>query len=239
MDEAPPYIMKDKGLPVSLTSIPSDGTTGHSTRPPKTVARLQDIPEGEGRFESRTRAYYAKASDSSATPTACGTGQAAMRPFYSPTDQKVFIDPSFYRDLKELFHAPGEFAQAGVITHEVGHHVQNLLGLSDKVRQSRQGAGKAKTNAVTVRFELQADCFAGVWGQRADTLKHIIEAGVIEQALNAASAISDDRPQQQSQGRIAPESITHGTSAPHVRGFKGSMDSGDLRRCDTFKAPSP
>ena len=170
------------------------------------------------------------------TPTACGTGQSAMGPFYCPGDQKVYIDLSFYRDLKERFRAPGEFAQAYVIAHEVGHHVQNLLGISDKVRQAQQGASKAKVNALSVRLELQADCFAGVWGNRADAAKKIIEPGEIAQALNAASAIGDDRLQQQSQGHIVPESFTHGTSEQRMRWFKRGMDAGDVRQCDTFKA---
>lgn len=175
---------------------------------------------------------------SGAIPTACGTGQAAMGPFYCPADQKVYIDLSFYRDLKQRFHAPGEFAQAYVIAHEVGHHVQNLLGISDKVRRAQQGANRARVNALSVRLELQADCFAGVWGHRADAVKHIIEPGEIEQALTAASAIGDDRLQQQSQGRIVPESFTHGSSEQRVRWFKRGMDSGDLRQCDTFKTSS-
>jgi predicted metalloprotease len=173
---------------------------------------------------------------SGTTPTACGTGQAAMGPFYCPADRKVYIDLAFYRDLKERFHAPGEFAQAYVIAHEVGHHVQNLLGISDKVQAARQKASKARANALSVRLELQADCFAGVWGNRADAAKHIIEPGEIAQALNAASAIGDDRLQQQTQGRIVPESFTHGSSEQRVRWFKRGMDSGDLRQCDTFKA---
>ena len=171
-----------------------------------------------------------------ATPTACGTGQSAMGPFYCPADRKVYIDLAFYRDLKQRFHAPGEFAQAYVIAHEVGHHVQNLLGISDKVHQAQQNSGKARANALSVRLELQADCFAGVWGNRADAARHIIEPGEIAQALNAASAIGDDRLQQQSQGRIVPESFTHGSSEQRVRWFKRGMDSGDLRQCDTFKA---
>lgn len=170
------------------------------------------------------------------TPTACGTGQSAMGPFYCPGDQKVYIDLSFYRDLKERFRAPGEFAQAYVIAHEVGHHVQNLLGISDKVRQAQKGASKAKVNSLSVRLELQADCFAGVWGNRADAAKKIIEPGEIAQALNAASAIGDDRLQQQSQGHIVPESFTHGTSEQRMRWFKRGMDAGDVRQCDTFKA---
>lgn len=175
---------------------------------------------------------------SGATPTACGTGQSAMGPFYCPSDQKVYIDLSFYRDLKQRFHAPGEFAQAYVIAHEVGHHVQNLLGISDKVHQAQQSASKARANALSVRLELQADCFAGVWGHRADAAKNIIEPGEIQQALNAASAIGDDRLQQQTQGRIVPESFTHGTSEQRMRWFKRGIDSGDLRQCDTFKAAS-
>ena len=173
-----------------------------------------------------------------ATPTACGTGQSAMGPFYCPADRKVYIDLSFYRDLKERFHAPGEFAQAYVIAHEVGHHVQNLLGISDKVHKAQQSASKARANALSVRLELQADCFAGLWGNRADAAKRIIEPGEIAQALNAASAIGDDRLQQQSQGRIVPESFTHGSSEQRMRWFKRGMDSGDLRQCDTFKAKS-
>ena len=173
-----------------------------------------------------------------ATPTACGTGQSAMGPFYCPADRKVYIDLAFYRDLKERFHAPGEFAQAYVIAHEVGHHVQNLLGISDKVHKAQQSASKARANALSVRLELQADCFAGVWGNRADAAKHIIEPGEIAQALNAASAIGDDRLQQQAQGRIVPESFTHGSSEQRMRWFKRGMDSGDMRQCDTFKAKS-
>ena len=170
------------------------------------------------------------------TPTACGTGQSAMGPFYCPADRKVYIDLAFYRDLKERFHAPGEFAQAYVIAHEVGHHVQNLLGISDKVHKAQQNASQARANALSVRLELQADCFAGLWGNRADAAKRIIEPGEIAQALNAASAIGDDRLQQQSQGRIVPESFTHGSSEQRMRWFKRGMDSGDLRQCDTFKA---
>ena len=173
---------------------------------------------------------------SGATQTACGTGQSAMGPFYCPVDQKVYIDLSFYRELKERFQAPGEFAQAYVIAHEIGHHVQNLLGISEKVQRARETASKARANALSVRLELQADCFAGVWGNRADAAKQIIEPGEIEQALNAASAIGDDRLQQQSQGHIVPESFTHGSSEQRVHWFKRGMESGDLRQCDTFKA---
>ena len=173
------------------------------------------------------------------TPTACGTGQAAMGPFYCPGDRKVYIDLAFSRDLKERFHAPGEFAQAYVIAHEVGHHVQNLLGISDKVHAAQQRSGsRAAANALSVRLELQADCFAGVWGHRADRMQKILEPGEIEQALNAASAIGDDRLQRQTQGQIVPESFTHGTSEQRVRWFKRGMETGDVRQCNTFNAAS-
>jgi hypothetical protein len=173
------------------------------------------------------------------TPTACGTGQTATGPFYCPLDQKVYIDLAFYRDLKERFHAPGEFAEAYVIAHEVGHHVQNLLGISAKVRTAQQHAGNtAKANALSVKLELQADCLAGVWGNRADSMKHIIEPGEIEQALTAASAIGDDQLQKQARGYAVPESFTHGSSEQRVRWFKRGMENGDMRQCDTFKAAS-
>jgi predicted metalloprotease len=172
-----------------------------------------------------------------ATPTACGTGQSAMGPFYCPPDHRIYIDLGFYRDLKERYHAPGEFAEAYVIAHEVGHHVQNLLGISGKVHAARQRArSEAQANALSVRLELQADCFAGVWGKRADTMKKIIEPGEIEQALAAATAIGDDRLQKQARGYAVPETFTHGTSAQRVRWFKRGIESGDPGQCDTFKA---
>ncbi|MBK7764970.1 MAG: neutral zinc metallopeptidase [Sulfuritalea sp.] len=170
------------------------------------------------------------------TPTACGTGQAAMGPFYCPGDQKVYIDLAFYRDLKERFNAPGEFAQAYVVAHEVGHHVQNLLGISTRVQAARRRTGEAEGNALSVRLELQADCFAGIWGKRADTMKKLLEPGEIEQALVAAAAIGDDRLQQQGRGVIVPESFTHGSSAQRVRWFRQGFESGDPAQCDTFKA---
>jgi len=173
---------------------------------------------------------------SGATPTACGTGQTAMGPFYCPGDHKVYIDLAFYQELKTRFHAPGEFAEAYVIAHEVGHHVQNLLGIADKVHQAQQRAGKVEANALSVRMELQADCLAGVWGKRTDTMKSVLDPGDLEAALTAASAIGDDRLQQQSQGRIVPESFTHGSSAQRVRWFKTGFESGDMNQCNTFKA---
>lgn len=170
------------------------------------------------------------------TPTACGTGQSAMGPFYCPGDQKVYIDLTFFRELKDRFRAPGEFAQAYVVAHEVGHHVQNLLGISDQVQAARQRAGKAEGNALSVKLELQADCFAGVWGKRTDAMKNILEPGDLEAALAAATAIGDDRLQQQAQGRIVPESFTHGSSEQRVRWFKRGFETGDINQCNTFQA---
>ncbi|MDR1995550.1 neutral zinc metallopeptidase [Azonexus sp.] len=173
---------------------------------------------------------------SGVTPTACGTGQSAMGPFYCPGDQKVYIDLQFFDELKTRFKAPGEFAQAYVIAHEVGHHVQNLLGISEQVQRARQRVGEAEGNALSVRLELQADCLAGVWGKRTDTMKKVLEPGDLEAALNAASAIGDDRLQQQARGRIVPESFTHGSSAQRMRWFKRGFESGDMNQCNTFKA---
>ena len=171
-----------------------------------------------------------------ATPTACGTGQSAMGPFYCPGDQKVYIDLAFFRELKTRFQAPGEFAQAYVIAHEVGHHVQNLLGVANKVHEAQRRLPKAEANALSVRMELQADCLAGVWGKRADDMKRILDSGDLETALAAATAIGDDRLQQQAQGRVVPESFTHGTSAQRVRWFKRGFETGDFNRCNTFQA---
>jgi len=171
-----------------------------------------------------------------ATPTACGTGQTAMGPFYCPLDQKVYIDLAFYHDLKVRFKAPGDFAQAYVIAHEVGHHVQHLLGISDKVQAARGRASQTQANALSVRLELQADCLAGVWAHHADRMRNLLEAGDIEEALTAASAIGDDRLQQQARGYAVPDTFTHGTSADRVRWFRRGIEAGTLKQCDTFAA---
>ncbi|MCZ4304489.1 zinc metallopeptidase [Zoogloeaceae bacterium G21618-S1] len=171
-----------------------------------------------------------------ATRTACGMGQAAMGPFYCPGDQKVYIDLAFYDELRTRFRAPGDFAQAYVIAHEVGHHVQNLLGISGKVQEARQRVSEAEGNQLSVRLELQADCFSGVWAHHADRARQVLEAGDIEEALGAAAAIGDDRLQKQAQGYAVPDSFTHGSSAQRVRWFKQGLGSGDLKSCDTFSA---
>ncbi len=170
-----------------------------------------------------------------ATQTACGLGRAAMGPFYCPPDQKVYIDLSFYDDLKQRFGVPGDFAQAYVIAHEIGHHVQNLLGISDKVQAARQRMGEAQANQLSVRLELQADCLAGVWAHHADRARQVLEKGDIEEGLRAASAIGDDRLQRRTQGYVVPESFTHGTSAQRVQWFKRGIETGSVAGCDTFQ----
>ena len=169
------------------------------------------------------------------TPTACGTGQAAMGPFYCPGDSKVYIDLQFYQEMKTRFNAPGDFAQAYVIAHEVGHHIQHLMGTSDKVQQARQNArNEAEANQYSVRLELQADCYAGVWAHHADGKNRILEAGDVEEAMTAAAAIGDDALQKQSQGYAVPDSFTHGTSQQRMRWFNQGLTDGDVEKCDTF-----
>jgi predicted metalloprotease len=171
-----------------------------------------------------------------AVQSACGFAQAAMGPFYCPEDHRVYIDLGFYEDLKNRFRAPGDFAQAYVIAHEVGHHVQNLLGITEKVQGAMQHSNKAEANRLSVRMELQADCLAGVWGYHADKSRHILEAGDLEEALRAASAIGDDRIMKQSRGTIVPDAFTHGTSEQRMRWFRRGFETGDMNQCNTFKA---
>lgn len=171
---------------------------------------------------------------SDAVESACGFGRSAMGPFYCPRDQKVYIDLSFYQDLQSRYQAPGDFAQAYVIAHEVGHHVQNLLGISDKVRALQSQVDRVEANQLSVRLELQADCFAGVWGHHAQRSRQILEQGDIEEALNAASSIGDDRLQSQAKGYVVPESFTHGSSAQRVSWFKRGIQTGDPEQCNTF-----
>ena len=196
--------------------------------------------------EDTWRAIFAEKGERYVDPTlvlfndsvasACGMAQSAVGPFYCPNDQKVYIDLSFYRDLKERFQAPGEFAEAYVIAHEVGHHVQNLLGISELVRRHQQAADANESNRWSVRLELQADCYAGIWANRTKGSTNIVlEQGDVEQALKAAAAIGDDRLQREAQGQVTPDSFTHGTSAQRVRWFKRGIDSGSIDDCDTYK----
>jgi predicted metalloprotease len=165
--------------------------------------------------------------------SACGLGQSAMGPFYCPNDRKLYVDLSFYEELRRRFKAPGDFAQAYVLAHEVGHHVQNLMGTFSKLESARGHVSQSAYNQISVRMELQADCYAGVWGHFA-AAKNQLDPGDVDEALTAASAIGDDRLQKETQGRVVPDSFTHGTSAQRVSWFKRGMDSGSVKDCDTF-----
>lgn len=175
---------------------------------------------------------------SGAVESACGFAQAAVGPFYCPGDRRVYIDLSFYQELQSRFGAPGDFAQAYVVAHEIGHHVQTLMGISERNMAARQSAGEAEANALSVRQELQADCFAGIWAHNADRSRQLLEQGDIEEGLNAAAAIGDDRLQKQTRGYVAPDSFTHGSSEQRVRWFERGFESGSVQACDTFAANS-
>ncbi|MEN3953396.1 neutral zinc metallopeptidase [Iodidimonas sp. SYSU 1G8] len=184
-----------------------------------------------GRYEEPTLVLF-----SGATRSACGVGQSATGPFYCPGDRKVYLDTTFFDELDRRFGAPGDFAQAYVIAHEVGHHVQTLMGISQQVDRLRGRVAQAEYNAMSVRLELQADCFAGVWAHHAHNSRALLEDGDVEEALAAASAIGDDRLQRQSQGHVTPDAFTHGTSAQRVHWFRQGMDQGSMAACDTFSA---
>jgi predicted metalloprotease len=166
--------------------------------------------------------------------SACGFAQAAVGPFYCPEDQQVYLDLAFFRELSERFGAPGDFARAYVVAHEVGHHVQTLLGIADDVRTAQAQSSRTESNAIQVRMELQADCLAGVWAHHAQRERQVLEPGDIEEALGAAAAIGDDRLQREMEGRVVPESFTHGTSAQRTQWFRNGFESGEPDRCDTF-----
>jgi hypothetical protein len=185
-----------------------------------------------GAYEQPTLVLFSGAAQSG-----CGYAQAAVGPFYCPVDRKAYIDLSFYQELHSRFGAPGDFAQAYVIAHEIGHHVQTLLGVSERNMAARQNArSQEEANALSVRQELQADCFAGIWAHNADQSRQLLEAGDVEEGLNAASAIGDDRLQRQAGGSVSPESFTHGSSEQRVRWFTRGYESGSLAACDTFSA---
>ena len=173
-----------------------------------------------------------------AVESACGLASSAVGPFYCSPDSRVYLDRSFLEDLSKRFGAPGEFARAYVIAHEVGHHVQNQLGITEKVARQRGSTSEARNNALSVLVELQADCFAGVWGHSAKQ-RNLLDPGDVEAGLAAAAAIGDDRIQQQTRGRVSPESFTHGSSAQRVRWFRAGLDSGDVNQCNTFQTASP
>ncbi|MDH4426606.1 MAG: zinc metallopeptidase [Acidovorax sp.] len=227
---------------------PAAHAPGPAQRPPAddTMARFvstvladtEDVwqgvfQQGGGRYQEPQLVLFR-----GATRTACGTGQAAMGPFYCPADQKVYIDLGFYETLKNRLGAPGDFAQAYVIAHEVGHHVQHQLGISGKVDQMRGRVSQAEYNALSVRLELQADCFAGVWAHHAQRARQILEQGDVEEAMNAAARIGDDALQRANGGAVVPESFTHGTSAQRQRWFNNGLQNGSVKGCDTFSARS-
>ncbi len=176
---------------------------------------------------------------SGSVQSACGSARSSVGPFYCPADQKLYIDLSFYEDLKNRHQAPGDFAQAYVVAHEVGHHVQNQLGISSKVQAMQRRVDRVEANQLSVRQELQADCFAGIWAHHANRSRHILEQGDIEEALNAASSIGDDRLQHQAKGYVVPEAFTHGSSAQRVRWFKRGVQTGNVEQCNTFAVANP
>jgi uncharacterized protein len=212
-------------------SIPANDALAHKVS--KTLASTEDIWAQQ--FQAAGSQYRAPrlVLFRGAYPTACGKGEAAMGPFYCPADQKVYIDLNFYQTLAQKLGAPGEFAQAYVIAHEVGHHVQHLLGISNKVDAQRGRVSEVQQNALSVRLELQADCLAGVWGYHAKNQFKITQDDV-QSAMNAATKIGDDALQRASSGTVRPESFTHGSSAQRTRWFNTGLQSGDMRRCDTF-----
>jgi predicted metalloprotease len=224
----------DRGEPGSV------GTSGDDPAAQFVSVVLADTEETWTRvFADQNRTYEPPVLVlfTDATQSACGVGQSAMGPFYCPADRKVYLDLSFFRDLEQRFGAPGDFAQAYVVAHEVGHHVQTLLGLSQRLASIRARAGETEANALSVRQELQADCYAGLWGHYA-ARRDLLDPGDAEEGLRAAAAIGDDRLQRQSQGRVVPESFTHGSSEQRVQWLRRGLDTGRMESCDTFTAGS-
>jgi hypothetical protein len=232
-----------QNVPVDSTSAPAEPapapTPGEDPLADFVSVVLADTEDTWGEIFQRSGGNYEKPRlvlFSGAVQSACGLGQSAMGPFYCPGDQKVYIDLDFYRDLRDRFQAPGDFAQAYVIAHEIGHHVQNLVGTSGEVQRARQSSDETQANALSVRLELQADCYAGIWANQANRARDILEQGDVEEGLKAASAIGDDRLQQEGRGYVTPDSFTHGSSEQRVRWFRRGLESGDLGRCNTFGA---
>jgi predicted metalloprotease len=232
----------DRGAPFEIPGLPGGAKVRTEDDMKRFVSQvLADTEDVWGRVFAGFGRRYSDPSMvlfSGATRTACGTGVAAMGPFYCPLDRKIYIDLAFYDLLKRRFNAPGDFAQAYVIAHEVGHHVQKLLGIADKVQELKQSLGESDANALQVRLELQADCLAGVWANLNDQLRSRLEPGDVEEGLHAASQIGDDMMQRRAQGYVVPDAFTHGTSEQRVRWFRTGLKSGDIAGCDTFNASS-
>ncbi|HEX5796238.1 MAG TPA: neutral zinc metallopeptidase [Geminicoccaceae bacterium] len=236
----PSYLLQDSSTGVPYQEAPPAGA------PPEGDEQAQFVSAVLADTEDTWQQLFGQMGDDYREPTlvlfsgavdsACGFAQAAMGPFYCPGDQKVYIDLAFFDELHRRFAAPGDFAQAYVIAHEVGHHVQNLLGVTSEVQATRQQAGEADANALSVMLELQADCFAGVWGHHADRSRNLLEEGDLEEGLTAAAAIGDDRLQRRSQGYVVPDAFTHGSSEQRVRWFRQGLTSGDPNACNTFEA---
>ena len=228
-----PAVVQQQG-PAKAPPSSDKGAAFVSTVLASTEDAWQEVfTENNARYRSPRLVLYR-----GVTPTACGTGQSAMGPFYCPGDQKVYLDMDFFDTLSRQLGAPGEFARAYVVAHEVGHHVQNLMGLTDKVDSMRGRVSQAQQNALSVRLELQADCFAGIWANRSQKAKNWLENGDIESAMNAAARIGDDALQQRSRGYVVPDSFTHGSSAQRQRWFMQGYKTGRVPACDTFNAQS-
>lgn len=226
------------------SAVPATNDTGELSEKQKTMAEFTSVVLADTE-ETWTTLFRINGQQypepklvlfTGSVKSACGFAEAAMGPFYCPGDRKVYIDLSFYDDLQQRHGAPGDFAQAYVIAHEVGHHIQTVLGISEKVHKSKQGASKEAANQLSVRQELQADCLAGVWGFHANESRQLLEQGDIEEALVAAAAIGDDRLQKQSRGYVTPESFTHGSSEQRIAWFTKGIKSGDMNICDTFNS---
>ena len=236
----PSYLLQDSSTGLPYQEAPPAGA------PPEGDEQAQFVSAVLADTEDTWQQLFGQMGDDYREPTlvlfsgavdsACGFAQAAMGPFYCPGDQKVYIDLAFFDELHRRFAAPGDFAQAYVIAHEVGHHVQNLLGIASEVQAARGQAGEPDANALSVMLELQADCFAGVWGHHADRSRNLLEEGDLEEGLTAAAAIGDDRLQRRSQGYVVPDAFTHGSSEQRVRWFRQGLTSGDPNACNTFEA---
>jgi predicted metalloprotease len=237
----PRVILQDAGSPQpSQTGAPADPAQDRVKDFVSVV--LADTEDAWGEIFRRGGAQYEAPRlvlFSGAVQSACGFAQAAVGPFYCTGDRKVYLDLDFFQTLEQRLGAKGDFAQAYVIAHEIGHHVQNQLGISSKVAQAAERAGKEQANRLSVRQELQADCFSGIWANHANRSRQVLEPGDVEEGLNAASAIGDDKLQMQARGYVAPESFTHGSSAQRVAWFRRGLESGELSACDTFKAGKP